>query len=97
MEPFVYGLRLKTCVSHNHITETRNTDLPIHTYTIRHMNQDHATQVEIRRIHETIMKRCLSYISDRQKTTVPMLKTWEVQTTTMKTGRLELQTSASMI
>jgi len=43
------------------------------------------------------MKRCLSYISDRQKTTVTVLKTWEVQTITMKTGRLELQTSASMI
>jgi hypothetical protein len=61
------------------------------------MNQSYATQVKFRQIHETIMKLRLSYISDRWKTKVPALKTWEVQTMIMKTGRLELQTSASMV
>jgi hypothetical protein len=43
------------------------------------------------------MKLRLSYISDRRKTIVFVLKTWEVQMITMYTGRLELQTSASMV
>jgi len=43
------------------------------------------------------MKLRLSYISDRRKTIVFVLTIWEVQMMTMYTGRLELQTSASMV
>jgi hypothetical protein len=97
LELFVCGVRLKTCVFHINITEPGNTDLQINTHAIRYINQDRATQVKFCQIHETIMKLRLSYISDRRKTIVFVLTIWEVQMMTMYTGRLELQTSVSMV